>query len=201
MSEESKKKMSEARRGEKHFRFGKHLSEEHKRKLSEANKGKKRSEEARKKISDTHKGPKPWLCGKSFSEERKYKISESRKGQPSPMKGKHQSEETKKKMRESHLREKSSLWRGGASFEQYTMDWMKTLKRSIRERDKYICQLCNDTQGDTSFDVHHIDYDKKNCNPNNLITLCKSCHRKTNFNRNHWIKYFEVKKEAIKWLP
>lgn len=40
-------------------------------------------------------------------------------------------------------------------------------------------------------DVHHIDYNKFNCNPENLITLCKSCHVKTNHNRNYWINYFK----------
>jgi hypothetical protein len=34
------------------------------------------------------------------------------------------------------------------------------------------------------------DYDKKNCDPKNLITLCNSCHSKTNFNRKKWIIYF-----------
>lgn len=38
--------------------------------------------------------------------------------------------------------------------------------------------------------VHHIDYDKKNNNHNNLITLCSICHGKTNGNRKYWIKYF-----------
>lgn len=37
-------------------------------------------------------------------------------------------------------------------------------------------------------DVHHIDYDKKNNNPENLITLCHSCHAKTNSNREYWTK-------------
>lgn len=40
--------------------------------------------------------------------------------------------------------------------------------------------------------VHHIDYNKLNCNPNNLITLCKSCHMKTNFNREYWLDYFNL---------
>ncbi len=35
---------------------------------------------------------------------------------------------------------------------------------------------------------NHIDYNKKNSNLNNLITLCGSCHTKTNTNRNYWIK-------------
>ena len=38
---------------------------------------------------------------------------------------------------------------------------------------------------------NHIDYDKLNCNPDNLISLCNSCHSKTNYNRNYWINYFE----------
>ena len=39
-------------------------------------------------------------------------------------------------------------------------------------------------------EIHHIDYDKKNCNENNLITLCLRCHRKTNANRRFWQYYF-----------
>lgn len=37
---------------------------------------------------------------------------------------------------------------------------------------------------------NHIDYNKKNCNPKNLITLCRKCHSKTNSNRDYWINYF-----------
>jgi 5-methylcytosine-specific restriction endonuclease McrA len=39
-------------------------------------------------------------------------------------------------------------------------------------------------------DVHHIDYDKDNLSPNNLITLCRRCHVKTNNNRDFWRNYF-----------
>ena len=35
--------------------------------------------------------------------------------------------------------------------------------------------------------IHHIDYNKKNCNLNNLITLCRSCNAKANYNRD-WHK-------------
>jgi hypothetical protein len=86
--------------------------------------------------------------------------------------------------------EKSHLWKGGISHNPYTIDWTKTLKRSIRERDKYICQICGIEQCEETFAIHHIDYDKKNCNPINLITLCKKCHTGTNHNREKWIKYF-----------
>lgn len=42
VSEESRKKMSEANKGEKNPNFGKPLSEDHKRRISESNKGKSR---------------------------------------------------------------------------------------------------------------------------------------------------------------
>ena len=44
--------------------------------------------------------------------------------------------------------------------------------------------------------VHHIDYDKKNLDMNNLISLCNSCHTKTNYNREYWINYFRSRKEV-----
>ena len=81
-------------------------------------------------------------------------------------------------------------WNGGSSFEPYSIDWTKTLKRSIRERDHYTCQVCGK---EPATSVHHIDYNKKNSNPDNLVTLCRSCHTKTNYNRNNWIKYFHEK--------
>jgi hypothetical protein len=41
--------------------------------------------------------------------------------------------------------------------------------------------------------VHHIDYNKKNNNPINLISLCLDCHMKTNFERLDWENYFAGK--------
>ncbi len=79
------------------------------------------------------------------------------------------------------------FWNNGSSFEPYSIDWTETLRRSIRERDHYTCQIC----GREGYPVHHIDYDKKNNDPENLITLCKRCHPKTNHNRKFWIKYFK----------
>jgi hypothetical protein len=140
------------------------------------------SEESRKKRSDLLKerGVKPvepfrWTGKKRppFSKEWKKKLSDSHKGQTSGC---------------FKLGLLHPNWNGGTSFEPYTTDWTVTLKRSICERDNYICQVCSQ-YGNT---VHHIDYDKKNCNPNNLITLCKSCHPKTNRNRDCWRKAFEL---------
>ena len=78
-SEAAKKKMSESRKGEKHWMYGKHHSAQSKRKISESskgrtvwNKGKPRSEETKKKISEAHKG-------KVLSEETKQKMRVSAK--------------------------------------------------------------------------------------------------------------------------
>jgi hypothetical protein len=83
-------------------------------------------------------------------------------------------------------------WKGGLSFQPYSIDWTATLRRSIRERDNYTCRMCNKPQGDIAHDVHHIDYDKQHSVPDNLITLCKSCHKKTNSKREKWIIFFSL---------
>lgn len=196
-SEEAKKKMSIVR-------IGKKLSEETKKKLSLSHRGKKFSEEHKRKIglanSISLKGHISWNKGKKFSEEHKRKISEALKGKKASEetrkklskinKGKKLSKETKQKMSECRKGKKSHFWKCGISFEPYSMDWTKTLKKAIRERDGYMCGICNHYP---AIDVHHIDYDKKNCNPDNLITLCHGCHTKTNSNREYWMKYFRYR--------
>lgn len=163
---EARKKMSEGRKGIK-------LSEQHKKSISESLKGKKWSEESLKKLRSS-------LKGKIKSEEHRKHISEAnyriRDKISARMKG------------ENHPN-----WQGGVSRQIYGEDWTITLRRSIRERDGYRCQVCGFAQGDRAFPVHHIDYNKKNCDPDNLITLCYSCHTKTNKNRVKWQEYFKVK--------
>lgn len=83
--------------------------------------------------------------------------------------------------------EKNPNWNGGTSFEPYPVDWTEALRRSIRERDHYICQLT----GLYGNEVHHIDYDKKNCVPKNLITLSHNSNTKVNKNREYWTNYFK----------
>lgn len=85
-SEETKRKMSDARKCKKH-------SEEWGRNISEGLKGRKLSEEHKRKLSDAKKGKKR----QPLSEEVKLKISEAKKGKP----GKPTSEETKRKLSEA----------------------------------------------------------------------------------------------------
>ena len=87
-------------------------------------------------------------------------------------------------------------WRGGISFEPYGLKFNDKLKEQTRKRDNYICQECGFHQGllKEKLSIHHIDYNKKNNNPENLISLCNSCHMQTNFSRNDWRKYFQNKR-------
>lgn len=62
----------------------------------------------------------------------------------------------------------------------------KALKERIRARDNHRCQLCGSKGGRRKLAVHHINYNKQDCTPGNLIALCQSCHSKTNFDREFW---------------
>lgn len=64
MPEETRRKISEAKKGKKQ-------SPEHIAKLSEARRGSKRSEETKRKMSEAHKGQIPWNKGKKMSDEYK----------------------------------------------------------------------------------------------------------------------------------
>ena len=85
-------------------------------------------------------------------------------------------------------------WMGGISFHPYPIGWNKTFKEQIRYRDGYKCQICSKPEVECrrKLDIHHIDYNKSNLAESNLISLCGSCHVKTNYNRDYWLSYFNV---------
>ena len=116
------------------------------------------------------------------------KVTKRQGGVPNAVKFKNGSTPWNKGISGFQVGEKHYNWKGGVSREPYSVDWTNTLKRSIRERDCYTCQICSQY----GIDVHHIDYDKKNCNPDNLVTLCRKCHTKTNHNREDWTKFFST---------
>lgn len=181
--------------GENNPMYGKHHSMETRIKLRQSHLGKNLGEKNPAKRKEVREKIRQTLLGHSVSEKTREKISELSKG-------KHFSPNTEfkkgypkpKNAFKFEPGEKHFNWQNGKSFEPYSVDWVETLKRSIRERDRYACRLCGKLQEDEVLSVHHIDYNKKNCNPDNLITLCRNCHTKTNFNRKYWGGCFKNEK-------
>lgn len=96
----------------------------------------------------------------------------------------------------------NSNWKGGISKEPYCQDWTKDLKEYVKQRDNYKClnPYCNSKVSD-KLTVHHINYNKKVCGPENLITICRSCNGKANKDRGwheSWYKAVLYRRYAIK---
>ena len=78
----------------------------------------------------------------------------------------------------------------------YALEFNNKLKEFIRNRDHNKCQDCGISNKkhiklkSEQLNVHHIDYNKNNCDFSNLISLCRTCHMKTNYNRDYWFAYY-----------
>ena len=98
-----------------------------------------------------------------------------------------------------NYREKNGNWYNGLSNEPYAPEFNKQLKEMVRGRDNHTCQECKLTEKRLGHTLrcHHIDYDKKSVNTNNLIALCKTCHSychpQANSCRVELTKYFQEK--------
>jgi len=142
--------------------------------------GTKWSKEIRDKIG---KGNKNKIVTKKSRE----KISEANKG---------------KIISEEH-RKNLSLALGGTGISGenaiYSEAFSRELKLKIRKRDNFKCQISGMTEEEhikkfeKALTVHHIDYDKKNCKEDNLITLSNIWNSKVNklSEREYWTKYFK----------
>lgn len=91
------------------------------------------------------------------------------------------------------LGEGNPCWRGGLSRLPYPIRFSAALKRKIRDRDGYVCTLCGKTEEENGerLTVHHVDYNKDNCDDSNLTAVCRSCNGKVNKNREMWTKHFQ----------
>lgn len=79
-------------------------------------------------------------------------------------------------------------WSGGSSYGPYCSIWSdKKYKSDIKLRDGNKCLNPACSKKSSKLHIHHIDYDKKNCRPSNLITVCNSCNAKANTDRE-WHK-------------
>lgn len=147
--------------------------------------------ESRKKASKTHTGMKRPDQSEFMKKHNPMNNPESRKKISNALAGRKITWETPMTKGELIFKgKKNPAWEGGISSELYGIKFTKELREQIRTRDKHKCQMCGEKQNGMKLDVHHIDYNKKNNKQNNLLTLCRSCHPKTNVNRKEWQKQF-----------
>lgn len=102
--------------------------------------------------------------GRKLSKETKDQISESLRNSPKVARGV-----------DCHL------YKDGKGGTPYLSTWSRT-KLQIMERDGYSCQGKDCRKKQPVLNVHHIDENPQNDNPENLITLCSSCHRRAHKN-------------------
>ncbi|MBS3064849.1 MAG: HNH endonuclease, partial [DPANN group archaeon] len=96
------------------------------------------------------------------TEEHNRKISEAHKGKPkSWIQG----------SKHYNWKGGDTRWRGGG--------W-ESIHQQTKERDNYTCQKCGRTRNEIKICVHHIKrwQDGGATIPENLITICQSCHNK-----------------------
>jgi hypothetical protein len=185
---------------------GKHHSEETKAKLREINIGKKHSAETIEKIRVSATRPevveKQRAALKGVTWEERYgpeKAAKCKENFIAIRQGKTYEElygfEKAVEMKANISGENHPNYRDGSSSGGYPPEWTEHLRESIRDRDGRVCQMsdCNKTEevNGQKLDVHHIDYDKENCDSDNLISLCRSCHRTADHNLEYHQQLFE----------
>jgi len=151
LSEQHKKKISLAKIGNQAFKGMKH-TEATKKKMSESAKGKRHSSETKKKLSEINKG-------KIFSDDAKDKISIS---------------QINRWHKERNFADQCycDSWYGGQGFEY---------RESIRKKECEFCGMSNEEsikKSNKRLSDIHIDGNKKDNRPHNIMTACCSCHLK-----------------------
>lgn len=161
-------------------------------KIRNANLGKKHTEKSKEKMSLSRLGKKR----KPHSEETKRKMSEKAKGKKkSEIHCKNISIAKKKnptrywlgKKRLEMTGQKSYFWKGGISklkiYKHYRNAEYLNWRKSVFERDNYICQKCGNKSRKGNIVVihpHHIksytNYPELRYEIDNGITLCIHCH-------------------------
>lgn len=193
-TEESKRKLSKAHKGQKAWNkgtkglvkpnsgsFKKGLKPWNKNTHIQTNTGRTHIKKGAKLSDETCKRMSLAKTGVKFSQERVDRM----KGRTSPMKGKKHTEEAKRKISESHKGDKAYQWKGGITPKIKAIrnsPEMKQWRKAIFKRDGYKCQMPRCGKKERYLNAHHIkrfaDYPELRFDINNGITLCKKCHNK-----------------------
>lgn len=164
---------------QKKYGVGKYTrTNENRIKISESLKKYFSDPEVKKKLSIQNSGKRNPRYGKSWSLQQKKEMSEKKSGKNNPQ-WKHGNYEGK----HHYTKPRDDI---------YHFKFNSKFKNLIRKRDNQICMLCGVHREKLKLPlaIHHIDYDKFNTIEENCVSLCFSCHAKTNVNRKSWIKFF-----------
>ena len=74
-----------------------------------------------------------------------------------------------------HVGKYNHKWKGGID-RAYPNEFSKKLKEEIKDRDDYKCRFCYKSKERLA--IHHIDGNRENNDPENLITSCDNCHHR-----------------------
>lgn len=151
-------------------------------------KGEKASEKVRKRISESAKKRKiNWTpemrkrrseiaiesnTGRILSKESKQKISRTLTGHKDSLKTRIKKSNGHKGL---YIGELNPQWKGGIS--NHPPDLSDELRFKIKARDGFKCQNENCSGKSKNIDIHHIDKNEWNNSEENIITLCRSCHK------------------------
>lgn len=149
-------------------------------------KGFKHTKETKKKVSLASKRQNhSWKLGKKQSLETKLK--HSKKSKENWKNGKYKNPNRARK--ENHWN-----WKGGINPVNDSLRKsreMKIVKRACLERDNFTCQECKQIGGELS--AHHMKpfslFPELRFALDNLVTLCKACHIKTDTYAGRVVKY------------
>jgi len=150
-----------------------------------------------KKSSESHKGQTCWNKGLTKETDKRLKgqsekLQRHYKKRPGTMKG-------RTAWNKGRRGKEATRWIDGRSYLPYPAEFSRQLKELIRQRDNYQCQKCGCSERENikKLAVHHIDYDKQNCLPLNLVSLCCRCNSLVNEDRKYWERFFKEKMKLL----
>jgi len=84
------------------------------------------------------------------------------------------------KIAEALAGENNPNYQGKDQASPYALGWGRGYKDKIRQRADGVCQMCG-KRPDYTLDLHHKDFGKDNHAPDNLMVICRSCHKSLHF--------------------
>lgn len=158
------------------------ISEEARKKMSEAKKGRKLTKEHSKNISESLKGRLPWNTGKKTPLKTREKMSEYRKGNQYALGVKHTDDyKINMSMVQQGIVNRKD-WKGFTRTDNFRIrnsPEYKAWRTEVFKKDNYTCQDCGQVGG--YLNAHHIMdfalYPKYRFVVEFGHTLCKKCHK------------------------